>query len=380
DEIDKLGRDFRGDPTSALLEILDPQQNNTFRDHYLDVDFDLSNVMFIATANQLEPVPEPLRDRMEIIRLDGYTDREKLHIARGFLIPRQVEANALLDGEVTFTDGAILRITHDYTREAGVRNLEREIGSIMRKVATRVARGELDGTVEVTPEVVPDYLGKQRYFAEIRERTEIPGVATALAATATGGDILFIEATRMPGSKGLTLTGQLGDVMKESAKIALSYVRSKAKLLGIPLDFFEQHDIHLHIPAGATPKDGPSAGVTMVTAIVSLLTHRPVRSNVGMTGEITLRGRVLPVGGIKQKVLAAHRAGLDTIVLPEHNEKDLDDLPTEVREQMRFIQVETIAGVLEAVLGAPMNPTTYNAPLVDAFFHVEGDEEAIRET
>ncbi len=275
DEIDKLGADFRGDPTSALLEILDPQQNNTFRDHYLDVDFDLSNVMFVATANQLEPIPEPLRDRMEIIRLDGYTDREKLHIARNYLIRRQLEANALREGEITFADEAILRIIHDYTHESGVRNLEREVGTVMRKVATRVARGESEGLVEVTQENVPGFLGKQRYFAEVRERTEVPGVATALAATAIGGDILFIEATRMPGSKGLTLTGQLGDVMKESARIALSYVRSKASLFNIPFDFFEEHDIHLHVPAGATPKDGPSAGVTMVTAIVSLLTHRP---------------------------------------------------------------------------------------------------------
>jgi ATP-dependent Lon protease len=316
---------------------------------------------------------------MEIIRLDGYTDREKLHIAHGYLIPRQQEANALLPGEVAFTDDSILRIAHDYTREAGVRSLEREIGSVMRKVATRVAQGELDGTVEITEDNVPVYLGKQRYFAEVRERTQIPGVATALAATATGGDILFIEATRMPGSKGLTLTGQLGDVMKESARIALSYVRSKAALLGIDLDFFDKHDIHLHVPAGATPKDGPSAGVTMVTAIVSLLTHRPVRSNVAMTGEITLRGRVLPVGGIKQKVLAGHRAGLDTVILPNHNAKDLDDLPFEVREQLHFILVEQIAEVLEAALGDPVDPASYNAPLIDTFFHIEDGEEATRE-
>ncbi len=380
DEIDKLGRDFRGDPTSALLEVLDPQQNNTFRDHYLDVDFDLSNVMFVATANELEPIPDPLRDRMEIIRLDGYTDREKLFIARGYLIPRQLEANALRDEEVVLPDEAILRVIHDYTREAGVRNLEREIGAIMRKVATRAARGELEGAVDVTPEEVPQFLGRQRYFAEVRERTEVPGVATALAATATGGDILFIEATRMSGGKGLTLTGQLGDVMKESARIALSYVRSKAALLGIESDFFDKHDIHVHVPAGATPKDGPSAGVTMVTAIVSLLTHRPVHSSVGMTGEVTLRGRVLPVGGIKQKVLAAHRAGLETIILPKHNEADLDELPPEVREAIRFVLAQEIADVLEAALGAPVDPASYNAPLADTFFHFNEDDEAIRES
>lgn len=356
DEIDKLGRDFRGDPTSALLEVLDPQQNNTFRDHYLDVDFDLSDVMFVATANELEPIPDPLRDRMEIIRLDGYTEGEKLFIARGYLIPRQLAANALREEEIAFTDDALRRIVHEYTRESGVRNLEREIGSIMRKVATRAATGEIDGTIEISETTVPDYLGKQKFYSEVRDRTEVPGVATALAATATGGDILFIEATRMSGSKGLTLTGQLGEVMKESAKIALSYVRSKADSFGIEADFFDKHDIHLHIPAGATPKDGPSAGVTMVTAIVSLLTRRPVLSNVGMTGEATLRGRVLPVGGIKQKILAAHRAGLDTIILPKRNEKDLDDLPPEVREGMRFILAEEITQVLDNALGAPVKP------------------------
>ncbi len=378
DEIDKLGRDFRGDPTSALLEILDPQQNNTFRDHYLDVDFDLSNVMFVATANQLDPIPEPLRDRMEIISLDGYTEGEKLFIARGYLIPRQLQANALREEEISFTDDAIRRIVHDYTREAGVRNLEREIGSVMRKIATQIAAGTQDGAVEITEANVPEYLGKQRFFSEVRERTEIPGVATGLAATSTGGDILFIEATRMQGKKGLTVTGQLGEVMKESAQIALSFVRSKAEFLGIERDFFEHHDIHLHVPAGATPKDGPSAGVTMVTAIVSLLTRRPVRANLGMTGEITLRGRVLPVGGIKQKVLAAHRAGLDTIILPKYNEKDLDDLPPEVRESMTFVLAEEIAEVLDAALGDPVDPMSYNQELIEALdVHIEEPQEAI---
>lgn len=379
DEIDKLGRDFRGDPTSALLEVLDPQQNNTFRDHYLDVDFDLSDVMFVATANELEPIPDPLRDRMEIIRLDGYTEGEKLFIARGYLIPRQLAANALRENEIAFTDDALRRIVHEYTRESGVRNLEREIGSIMRKVATRAATGEIEGTIEISEATVPEYLGKQKFYSEVRDRTEVPGVATALAATATGGDILFIEATRMSGSKGLTLTGQLGEVMKESAKIALSYVRSKAPTFGIEADFFEKHDIHLHIPAGATPKDGPSAGVTMVTAIVSLLTRRPVLSNVGMTGEATLRGRVLPVGGIKQKILAAHRAGLDTIILPKRNEKDLDDLPPEVREGMRFILAEEITQVLDNALGAPVKPA--DVPPAEevgmADVRVETDKEAM---
>jgi ATP-dependent Lon protease len=367
DEIDKLGRDFRGDPTSALLEILDPQQNNTFRDYYLDVDFDLSAIMFVATANELAPIPAPLRDRMEIIWIDGYTEKEKLSIAYGYLIPRQLRANALHEHEITFTNDALGRIIHEYTREAGVRNLEREIGSVMRKVATRVATGKLNESVIIKHDNVPDFLGKQKFYSEASDRAELPGVATALAATATGGDILFIEATRMPGGKGLTLTGQLGDVMKESAKIALSYVRSKAKLLKIDDDFFEKHDIHLHVPAGATPKDGPSAGITMVTAIVSLLTHRPVRTNVGMTGEITLRGRVLPVGGIKQKILAAHRAKLDTIILPKRNEKDLDDLPDEVREEMHFIVVEGISQVLHAALAQPINPDNHEAELRQVF-------------
>lgn len=353
DEIDKLGRDFRGDPTSALLEVLDPQQNNTFRDHYLDVDFDLSNVMFIATANELEPIPAPLRDRMEIIYLDGYTEGEKLQIARDYLIPRQLEANSLRATEIEFSDEALQRIINEYTRESGVRNLEREIGSVMRKIATKVAAGEQADTVIVSGEAVTTYLGKPKVYNEVADRLETPGVATGLAATAFGGGILFIEASRMAGSKGLTITGQLGEVMRESAQIALSWVRSKAESLGIAPDFFDKHDIHLHVPAGATPKDGPSAGVTMVTAIVSLLTRRHVKSNVGMTGEATLRGRVMPVGGIKQKILAAHRAGLDTIILPKRNEVDLDDLPAEVREQMTFILAEEIPQVLEAALEPP---------------------------
>jgi len=350
DEVDKIGMDWRGDPSSALLEVLDPQQNHTFRDHYLDVDFDLSDVMFITTANLLEPIPPPLRDRMEVIQLDGYTEYEKLHIARGYLIPRQMRANGLADGEIQFTEEGLRTIIRDYTREAGVRNLEREIGRVCRKVATRVAAGKLDGPVIVKPEQVREFLGKPRFFFEAAQRTETPGVSTALAVTPAGGDILFIEATKMKGQRGLTLTGQLGDVMKESAQIALSYVRARAVELGIDEDLFSKYDVHLHVPAGAVPKDGPSAGVAMVTAIVSLLTNRPVRADVGMTGEITLQGRVLPIGGAKQKVLAAHRAGLTTVILPERNEADLDELPEDVRKEVRFICVETIDQVLEAAL------------------------------
>ncbi len=368
DEVDKIGRDFRGDPTSALLEVLDPAQNYAFRDHYLDVDFDLSKVLFIATANWVETIPAPLLDRMEVIYLDGYTEHEKMHIARGYLIPRQLKAHHLHEDEVTIDDDALLRIIREYTREAGVRNLEREIGRIMRKVAARVAEGKGETPVHVTADNVTDFLGKPRYFFEVAQRTSVPGVATGLAVTAVGGDVLFVEATRMPGQKGLTLTGQLGDVMRESAKIALSYVRANAERLGIDPDFFSHSDIHLHVPAGAVPKDGPSAGITMVTAIVSLLTGRPVRSNVGMTGEVTLRGQVLPIGGVKQKVLAAHRAGLDTVILPKRNEKDLDDLPDEVRERMRFILVETVDEVLEAAL----EPT----PSADNQNGTEGEEPA----
>lgn len=349
DEVDKIGRDFRGDPTSALLEVLDPAQNHAFRDHYLDVDFDLSKVLFIATGNLEEPIPAPLLDRMEVIKLDGYTEVEKLHIARGHLIPRQLRAHYLHEDEISFSDDAILRIIREYTREAGVRNLEREIGRVMRKVAARIAGGD-DVEAEIDRDAVPEYLGKRQYFEEVADRTEQAGVATGLFVTAVGGGILFIEATQMSGQKGLTITGQLGDVMKESARIAMSYVRANSERLGIKSDFFEQSDIHLHVPAGAVPKDGPSAGVTMVTAIVSLLTGRHVRSNVGMTGEVTLRGRVLQIGGVKQKVLAAARSGLDTVILPKRNEKDLEDLPDDVREEITFVLVEHVDEVLEHAL------------------------------
>ena len=349
DEVDKIGMDWRGDPASALLEVLDPQQNHAFRDHYLDVDFDLSDVIFITTANQLETIPPPLRDRMEIIRLDGYTEYEKLRIATGYLIPRQVRANGLREDEVTFTEEALRLIIRDYTREAGVRNLEREIGRVCRKVAVRIASGEA-AHVEVTPDKVREFLGKPRFFFEAAERTETPGVATGLAWTPVGGDVLFVEATSMRGKGNLTLTGQLGDVMKESAQIAYSYVQARAEELGIDPEIFGKINLHLHVPEGAVPKDGPSAGVTMVTAIVSLLTGRPVCADVGMTGEITLRGRVLPVGGIKQKVLAAHRTGLKTVILPRRNEMDLDELPEDVRNEMEFVLVDTIDEVLKAAL------------------------------
>ena len=357
DEVDKIGTDFRGDPASALLEVLDPEQNRDFRDHYLDVPFDLSQVMFITTANLLDPIPAPLRDRMEILFLSGYTEEEKVKIAQQYLIPRQYRENALDGDEVAFTEEGLQAIIRDYTREAGLRNLEREIGTICRKVATRKAEGTLDGPVVVTAANIHEFLGKPRYYFEAAERTEVPGVATGVSWTQAGGDILFVEATRMKGKKGLSLTGQLGDVMKESAQAALSYVRSKAVELGIPEDFFEESDIHVHVPEGAVPKDGPSAGVTITTAIVSLLTNRPVRSNVGMTGEITLRGRVLPVGGIKEKVLAARRAGLDTVILPRWNAKDLEELPQEVQKEMHFVLVDTIDEVLQAALLPPITTT-----------------------
>jgi ATP-dependent Lon protease len=351
DEVDKLGMDFRGDPASALLEVLDPEQNREFRDHYLDVPFDLSQVMFVTTANQLEPIPSPLRDRMEILQLSGYTEGEKLHIARSYLIPRQIKENGLRPDEVTFTDDALRNIIRNYTREAGVRGLERQIGAVCRKVVTRLAEGKLEKAVVDRPEVL-EYLGRPEYFytEEVEERTAVAGVATALAYTPVGGDILFIEATQMPGGKGFQLTGQLGEVMQESARAALSYVRANAKALGIKQDFFAKNDIHLHIPAGSTPKDGPSAGVTMATALASLITGRPVRADVGMTGEITLRGQVLPIGGVKEKVLAAHRAGLKTVIIPKRNEKDLEDVPAEVRAQMKFVLADRVEDVLEAAL------------------------------
>jgi ATP-dependent Lon protease len=357
DEIDKLVMDFHGDPASALLEVLDPEQNSEFRDHYLEVAFDLSQVMFITTGNLLEPIPDPLRDRMEIITLSGYTENEKSAIAKQYLIPRQIKENGLHTDEIEWTDEALLTIIRSYTREAGVRNLEREIGSVCRKVVTIIAENKTK-SVTITPEKVIEFLGHPHFFGneEIAIRTSIPGVATGLAYTPVGGDVLFIEATRMPGSKGFQITGSLGNVMQESAHAALSFVRSRAESLELDQSFFEKSDIHLHIPAGAQPKDGPSAGVTMATALVSLISGRPVRADVGMTGEITLRGQVLPVGGIKEKVLAAHRSGLKSVIMPKRNESDLEDLPEEVRNTMKFIYVETVDEVLHAALEPVPHP------------------------
>ncbi|HEY5266129.1 MAG TPA: endopeptidase La [Acidimicrobiales bacterium] len=351
DEVDKLGSDFRGDPSSALLEVLDPAQNHTFRDHYLEVDLDLSRVMFVATANVIDTIPSPLLDRMEIIRLDGYTETEKVSIARHHLLGRQLERAALREDEVTIDDEALRTIVADYTREAGVRNLEREIGRLLRKAATKLAAGERDAPIVVSPTSVTEWLGRPHFYFESAERTSVPGVATGLAVTGAGGDVLFVEASMSEGPEGLTLTGQLGDVMKESAEIAMSYVRSHAMELNIDPMVFAGKRFHLHVPAGAVPKDGPSAGVTMTTAIVSLLRDEPVRAIVGMTGEVTLQGRVLPIGGVKQKVLAAHRAGLTEVVLPVRNGPDLEDVPEEVRKAMTFHLAGTITDVLHAALG-----------------------------
>jgi len=378
DEVDKLGRDFRGDPSNALLEVLDPEQNREFRDHYLDVAFDLSQVMFITTANMLDTIPSPLRDRMEIIELSSYTEDEKVKIAQGYLLPRQIKENGLLTAEAQFTEGALREIIQGYTREAGVRNLERQIGKICRKIAAQVAvhsvpqpepptangkskgRGRKKTPVitslapqhpAIDKQQVLQYLGKREiHEEEIVERAEAPGVAVGLAWTVTGGDIMFFEATRSPGDKGFTLTGQLGDVMKESAQAALSYVRSRAATLNIDPEIFRKSDIHLHIPAGAIPKDGPSAGITMATALASLLTGRPLLPKIGMTGEITLRGKVLPIGGVKEKVLAATRFGLETIILPKRNEVDLDELPASVRDKLKFVMVDTVDEVWAAAL------------------------------
>jgi len=354
DEVDKLGRDFRGDPSSALLEVLDPEQNREFRDHYLDVPFDLSQTLFITTANVLDTIPPALRDRMEIIQLSSYTEDEKVNIAKGYLIPRQIKENGLRPSEVKLSDDALHEMIQGYTREAGVRSLERQIGKICRKIAAGVAAGEIKRGRTVKRKDVAAYLGKRKFFdEEIEERLENPGVAIGLVWTEVGGDITFFEATRVPGNKGYTLTGQLGDVMKESAQAALSYIRSRAASLGIDPEFFNTTDLHLHIPEGAIPKDGPSAGITMATALASLLTNRPVRPKLGMTGEITLRGKVLPIGGVKEKVLAAARYGLDTVILPRRNESDLDDLPEAVRSQMKFIFADTVDQVLVAALLSP---------------------------
>jgi ATP-dependent Lon protease len=350
DEVDKVGADWRGDPSAALLEVLDPAQNHSFRDHYLDVELDLSGVMFIATANVADTIPGPLLDRMEVIRFDGYTTSEKVAIARGYLWPRQLERNGLKPEEVEITDELLGTVTTEYTREAGVRQLERDLGTVLRKTATGIASGVTQAPVTIDLDAVRDALGRQRHFQESAIRTAVPGVATGLAVTGAGGDVLFVEATAMQGKPGLTLTGQLGDVMKESAQIALSYVRGHAEELNIDEHAFEERSFHVHVPAGAIPKDGPSAGVTMVTALSSLLSGRPVKHTVGMTGEVTLQGRVLPIGGLKQKVLAAHAAGLTDVVVPERNRGDLDDVPEEVRNAMRFHFAMTIDEVLDAAL------------------------------
>jgi ATP-dependent Lon protease len=356
DEVDKVGADWRGDPSAALLEVLDPAQNHSFRDHYLDVELDLSEVFFIATANVADTIPGPLLDRMEVIRFDGYTVDEKTAIARDYLWPRQRERNGLREDEVTICDDVIQLVVSEYTREAGVRQLERELGKILRKTATRIASEAAEAPVAVDVDVVRDALGRQKFFQEAAERTALPGVATGLAVTGTGGDVLFVEATSMDGGSDLVLTGQLGDVMKESARIALSYVRSHAEELDVPGEAFKDRSFHVHVPAGAIPKDGPSAGITITTALASLLSERPVKHTVGMTGEVTLQGRVLPIGGLKQKVLAAHAAGLTDVIIPERNRADLDDVPVDVREAMTFHPVMTLGEVLELALEPKPQP------------------------
>jgi ATP-dependent Lon protease len=350
DEIDKLGAGIHGDPSSALLEVLDPEQNNTFRDNYLGLPFDLSKVLFVATANMLDTIPGPLRDRMEIIELTGYTEDEKVEIAKRYLVKRQLEANGLKPEQVTIGEDTLRHIVRDYTREAGVRSLERAIGAVLRNIAVRIAEGKISDAT-VTADDLHGILGPRRFESEVAMRTSVPGVATGLAWTPVGGDILFIESTRIPGGGRLILTGQLGEVMRESAQAAMSLVKGRADLLGIDPGAFKKADIHIHIPAGATPKDGPSAGVTLFTSLVSLLTGRTVDSNVAMTGEISLRGLVLPVGGIKEKVIAAHRAGLKTVLLPARNKSDLEDVPEAVRQDIRFVLCERVEDVLKEALG-----------------------------
>ncbi|HST39181.1 MAG TPA: endopeptidase La, partial [Conexibacter sp.] len=358
DEVDKVGADWRGDPSAALLEVLDPAQNHSFRDHYLDLELDLSGVLFLATANVADSIPGPLLDRMEVIRFDGYTTAEKTAIARGYLWKRQLERNGLRPDEVEVSDALLEQVATEYTREAGVRQLERTLGTVLRKTATRIASGRAEAPVTIDLDVVRDALGRQKFFQEAAIRTAVPGVATGLAVTGTGGDVLFVEAVRMPGRDGLVLTGQLGDVMKESARIALSYVRGHASELGIDEHVFDDHgQFHVHVPAGAIPKDGPSAGVTMITAFTSLLTGRAVKHTVAMTGEVTLQGRVLPIGGVKQKVLAAHAAGLTDVILPERNRGDLDDVPADVREQMTIHFAMTV----DEVLAVALEPTRAGA-------------------
>jgi ATP-dependent Lon protease len=367
DEVDKIGQDFRGDPASALLEVLDPEQNNSFSDHYLEVPFDLSRVMFITTANVLDPIPGVLRDRMEVLSLPGYTDEEKLHIAKRYLVPRELEEHGLAEGQIQFQDEALQEIISRYTLEAGLRNLDREIATICRKAAKRIAEGE-EGTISIGDEGLADYLGPPKFFRETATQETKVGVVSTLAWTQTGGAIMFVEATKMPGKKNLILTGQLGNVMKESAQAALSYLRSSAPRLGIEEDFFDRYDIHIHVPAGAIPKDGPSAGITIATALASLLLDRPIKPRFSMTGEITLRGEVLPVGGIKEKILAAHRAGIRTIIVPKKNEKDLVEIPDEIRKDLRFILAETVDEVWQEAFD--------EVPIVNSVSTGQGQKEA----
>ncbi|HGJ67384.1 TPA: endopeptidase La, partial [bacterium] len=361
DEIDKLGHDFRGDPAAALLEVLDPEQNNAFSDHYLDVAFDLSNVMFITTANVLDTIPPALLDRMEVLRLPGYTETEKLNIAKKFLLPKQLEAHGLTNEQMSISDEGILKIIRDYTREAGVRNLERELGTICRKTAKAIAQNE-DTKSNISEDQIYNYLGPETFHSEVAERANEPGVAVGMAWTMTGGEIIFVEAVKMRQNlrkgESLTITGQLGDVMKESAQAALSYIKSKADLLGIDPEFFDKYDIHVHVPSGATPKDGPSAGITMATAMASLATDTPIKEGLVMTGEITLRGKVMPIGGVKEKVLAAHRAGMNEVILPIRNKKDIDEIPEEIRNQLTFHTVDNMDEVLEIALSIKRSDST----------------------
>ena len=364
DEIDKLGHDFRGDPAAALLEVLDPEQNHSFSDHYLEVPFDLSKVMFVATANILDPVPPALRDRLEVLELPGYTREEKLNISRQFLIPKQLEEHGLSKDKIVFDDNAVAEVIDSYTREAGVRNLEREMANVIRAIAVLVAEGKSGELEQITVERIAEFLGPAKHISEVAERTAEPGVATGLAWTPVGGDILFIEATKMNGKGQLVLTGQLGDVMKESAQAALSFIRAHSKWLGLDDNFLERSDLHLHIPAGAIPKDGPSAGVTMFVAMASLLTGKPIRSDVAMTGEITLRGLVLPVGGIKEKFLAAHRAGIKRVVLPERNRKDVIEIPEQPRNEIEIIYVKRMDELLPLVLTEMPKLGVMSAPVL----------------
>jgi ATP-dependent Lon protease len=376
DEVDKLGNDYRGDPAAALLEILDPQQNNSFRDHYLDLPFDLSSIFFIATANQLGPIPAPLRDRMEIIRLAGYSDREKLEIARRYLIPRQTTENGLNNAQLKITDDAVELIAARYTREAGVRQMERNVGSIARKVALKIAQAQAE-SITVTAADLREYLGAPQFYPE-QARKELPaGVATGMAWTEMGGEVLFIEATLLPGGRGLTITGQLGEVMQESARAAQSYLWSHAAEFGIEPDIFKNFGVHLHVPAGAIPKDGPSAGVTITSALASLYTGRRVRPDTAMTGEITLSGLVFPIGGVKEKVLAAHRAGIRRIILPSRNEADVDDIPEDVRKELQIVFVSGIAEVLDAALEVLVANPPPLAGMMDHGRHTESEPQPL---